>query len=182
MSVITINASAQRIKLIIEALLLSSMMPISVDALVTLLKEDYPSLSKHQVDEILQDLNNEYTQRAFELVEVASGFRLQTRQDFSPWIQKLHAGTPQKYSNALLETLAIIAYKQPVTRGDIEEIRGVSSNTNIFKTLIEREWIKPAGVRDVPGKPTLYVTTKNFLDYFNLRSLQELPTLVSPFE
>jgi segregation and condensation protein B len=111
------------------------------------------------------------------LKQVASGYRFQVRADYGEWVGRLWKEKPPRYSRALLETLALVAYKQPITRGDIEEIRGVAVSTNIMRTLIEREWVRVVGHRDVPGHPALYATTKNFLDYFNLRSLDELPTL-----
>jgi segregation and condensation protein B len=115
--------------------------------------------------------------RGFELQEVASGFRYQVRQSLSPWVGRLWHERPQKYSRALLETLALIAYRQPITRGEIEEIRGVAVSTNIVKTLHEREWIRVVGHRDVPGRPAMYATTRQFLDYFNLKTLDQLPAL-----
>ena len=115
--------------------------------------------------------------RGFELQEVASGFRYQVRQSLSPWVGRLWHERPQKYSRALLETLALVAYRQPITRGEIEEIRGVAVSTNIIKTLHEREWIRVVGHRDVPGRPAMYATTRQFLDYFNLKTLDQLPAL-----
>jgi segregation and condensation protein B len=115
--------------------------------------------------------------RGFELVEVASGFRYQVRQHLSPWVSKLWVERPVRYSRALLETLSLIAYRQPITRGEIEDIRGVAVSSNIMKSLLEREWVKVVGHRDVPGKPAMYATTREFLDYFNLKSLDQLPPL-----
>jgi segregation and condensation protein B len=115
--------------------------------------------------------------RAFELKEVASGYRLQIREKFSPWVGRLWEERPQRYSRALLETMALIAYRQPITRGEIEDVRGVAVNTNIVKTLLEREWVRIVGYRDVPGKPAMFATTKAFLDHFNLKNLDELPPL-----
>src|SRR5690348_16433084 len=115
--------------------------------------------------------------RGIELVEVASGFRYQVREAVHPWVARLWAERQTKYSRALLETLALIAYRQPITRGEIEQIRGVAVATSIMRTLEEREWIRVVGYRDVPGKPALFGTTRNFLDYFNLKSLDQLPTL-----
>ena len=120
---------------------------------------------------------DDYSERGLELKEVASGFRIQVREDTNPWVARLWEERPQRYSRALLETLALIAYRQPITRGDIEEVRGVSVRTNIIRTLQEREWIRVVGHRDVPGKPALFGTTKAFLDYFNLSSLDDLPSL-----
>jgi len=122
-------------------------------------------------------LSDDYAERGLELKEVASGFRIQVREDANPWIARLWEERPQRYSRALLETLALIAYRQPITRGDIEEVRGVSVRTNIIRTLQEREWIRVVGHRDVPGKPALFGTTRVFLDYFNLASLDNLPSL-----
>lgn len=115
--------------------------------------------------------------RGFELAEVASGFRFQVRQNLSPWVSKLWVERPVRYSRALLETLSLIAYRQPITRGEIEDIRGVAVSSNIMKSLLEREWVKVVGHRDVPGKPAMYATTREFLDYFNLKSLDQLPPL-----
>ena len=115
--------------------------------------------------------------RGFELKQVATGYRLQVKQEFSTWVGRLWEEKPARYTRALLETMALIAYRQPITRGEIEEVRGVSVSSNIIKTLLERDWIKVLGHKDVPGKPTLYGTTKEFLDYFNLKKLDELPTL-----
>jgi len=115
--------------------------------------------------------------RAFELKEVSSGYRLQIREKFSPWVGRLWEERPQRYSRALLETIALIAYRQPITRGEIEDVRGVAVNSNIVKTLLEREWIRVVGYRDVPGKPAMFATTKAFLDHFNLKNLEDLPPL-----
>src|SRR5690606_37903643 len=113
----------------------------------------------------------------FELMEVASGYRFQVRPEYAPWASRLWEERPRRYSRALLETLAIIAYRQPITRGEIEDIRGVAVSTNIAKTLLEREWIRVVGHKDVPGRPAMYATTRQFLDYFNLSSLEQLPPL-----
>jgi segregation and condensation protein B len=128
----------------------------------------------------LQELHRDYTGRGVELIEVASGFRLQVPQSFAPWVSRLWQERPARYSQALLETLALIVYRQPITRGEIEEVRGVSVSTTIIKTLLEREWIKIVGYREIPGRPALYATTRTFLDYFNLKSLDELPPLAEP--
>ena len=130
-----------------------------------------------EIGKALEELEADYEERGLELKEVANGFRLQVRQEVNPWISRLWEERPQRYSRALLETLALIAYRQPITRGDIEEVRGVSVRTNIIRTLQEREWIRVIGHRDVPGKPALFGTTKVFLDYFNLLSLDDLPSL-----
>jgi segregation and condensation protein B len=122
-------------------------------------------------------MEEDYQARGYELKQVASGYRLQVKQEFSTWVGRLWEEKPARYTRALLETMALIAYRQPITRGEIEEVRGVSVSSNIIKTLLERDWIKVLGHKDVPGKPTLYGTTKEFLDYFNLKKLDELPTL-----
>ncbi len=164
------------LKQIVEAALLASDKPLSIDRLGSL----FESSGRPQRDEIqraLEELESEYESRGVELVCVATGYRFQVRQELSPWISRLWEERPPKYSRALLETLAIIAYRQPVTRGDIEEIRGVSVSTNIIRTLAERNWVRVVGHKDVPGRPSLYATTRELLDYFNLRSLAELPSL-----
>ncbi|PJD91296.1 MAG: SMC-Scp complex subunit ScpB [Legionella sp.] len=164
------------LKNIVESLLLASQEPLSVDKIIQLFDE-WQKPSFEQICGILLSLQKEYEHRSLELIQVASGYRLQTKAQYSSWISKLYKEKPVKYSRALLETLAIIAYKQPVTRADIEDIRGVSVASHIIKTLIEREWIRIAGYKDVPGKPAVYVTTKEFLNYFNLKYLHELPAL-----
>ncbi|NNE37366.1 MAG: SMC-Scp complex subunit ScpB, partial [Gammaproteobacteria bacterium] len=132
---------------------------------------------KDDIRAALSQLIDDYADRGIELKEVASGFRFQVRAEYAEWINRLFQDKPQRYSRAFMETLAIIAYRQPVTRGEIEDIRGVSVNTNIIKSLQEREWIRVVGHRDVPGKPELLATTREFLDYFNLKKLSELPPL-----
>ncbi len=169
-------SSNETLKQIIEAALLAAGRPLSLDQLQALFeKEDEPE--KKSLREILVELTEDYLGRGIEIREVGNGFRIQVRSEFSPWVSKLWDERPPKYSRALLETLALIAYRQPITRGEIEDIRGVSVSTNIVKTLTEREWVRVVGHRDVPGKPALYATTKEFLDYFNLKGLSELPTL-----
>lgn len=162
------------IKSIIEALLMSSQQPLTIEQLRAVFDEDERP-DKQVVSQLLKKLTDDYKDRAVELHEVASGYCIQTKQIYSRWINRLQVEKPAKYSRALLETLAIIAYKQPVTRADIEAIRGVAVSSSILKTLMEREWIKVAGYREVPGKPAVYVTTKLFLDYFNLSSIAQLP-------
>ena len=161
---------------IVEALLLGSDSPLSFEKLQNFFDEGQRP-NRVQLQEAIDELKTDYKQRSFELADVAGGYLIQTKSEYSRWIAKLHIEKPMKYSRALLETLSIIAYKQPVTRGDIEEIRGVAVSTLIMKTLLEREWIRIAGHKDVPGKPAVYVTTKEFLNYFNLRHLNELPLL-----
>ncbi|MDX1838279.1 SMC-Scp complex subunit ScpB [Legionella taurinensis] len=165
-----------QLKAILEALLMSSSEALSMQQLLSVFNEwENPGLER--VQQALLELKQDYSERGIELAEVASGYCFQTRAKYGHWISRLNAEKPAKYSRALLETLAIIAYKQPVTRADIEDIRGVAVSSSMLKTLLEREWIRVAGHRDVPGKPAVYVTTKAFLDYFNLRSLDELPPL-----
>lgn len=164
------------LKHILEALLMSSAEPLSLEQLQTAF-EPWQQPTRDQIKNALKELSSEYESRSIELKLLTQGYAIQTRQRFNAWIARLLIEKPPKYSRALLETLAIIAYKQPVTRADIEDIRGVAVSTPIFKTLLEREWIKAAGYRDVPGKPAVYVTTKAFLDYFNLNNLADLPAL-----
>ncbi|STX28787.1 segregation and condensation protein B [Legionella beliardensis] len=164
------------LKYIVEALLMSSEKPLTLDQLMNAF-EDWQRPEQKEIKKILQELALDYQERAIELVELAGGYCIQTKAQYGRWISRLQAEKPTKYSQALLETLAIIAYKQPVTRAEIEAIRGVSISTSILKTLREREWIKTAGHRDVPGKPAVYVTTKQFLNYFNLTSIEQLPPL-----
>jgi len=166
------------IKNIVEAGLLAAGGPLSVDQLQSLFGTDPDSVpEKKDIRDALAQLSNDYAERGIELLEVASGFRVQVRKSLSEWVSRLWQDRPPRYSRALLETLAIIAYRQPVTRGEIEEVRGVAVSSNIVRTLLERNWIRVVGHRDVPGKPAIFGTTKEFLDYFGLKSLGELPTL-----
>lgn len=169
------------LKNIIEAVLLSSGGPISIEKMLTIFDE-WQMPTREQVNDIMQRLQVEYESRPMELIQVAGGYQLQTRARYGIWVSRLQIEKPAKYSRALLETLAIIAYKQPVTRADIEEIRGVAVNSQIIKTLLEREWIRIAGYKDVAGKPAVYTTTKEFLNYFNLRYLHELPSIPEVME
>ncbi|MBY6205642.1 SMC-Scp complex subunit ScpB [Halomonas denitrificans] len=165
-----------KLKQYIEAALLAAGQPLTLVQLNGLFDEDeQPGHSL--IRQALAALDSDLEGRAVELVEVAGGYRLQVRQKLMPVISRLWSEKPPRYSRALLETLAIIAYRQPITRGEIEEIRGVSLSANILKTLQDRDWIKVVGHRDVPGKPELLGTTKDFLDYFNLKGLGDLPTL-----
>ena len=154
---------------------MASEQPLSVDQLMQLFEKDSPE--RASVRAALKEIDEECAQRGYELRQVASGYRFQVKSDYAEWVSRLWKEKPPRYSRALLETLALVAYKQPITRGDIEEIRGVAVSTNIMRTLIERDWVRVVGHRDVPGHPALYATTRNFLDYFNLRSLDELPSL-----
>ncbi len=166
----------RQLKRILEAALLAAAQPLSLPQLSGLFVE--PEVPSHEdLARALEQLGEECADRGIELKEVASGFRYQVRQDVNAWVARLWTERQTKYSRALLETLALIAYRQPITRGEIEQIRGVAVSTNIVKTLEEREWIRVVGYRDVPGKPELFGTTKSFLDYFVLKSLDELPPL-----
>lgn len=168
---------AKELELLIEAAIFSSDKPLSVAMLKEKLLIDYQVSTKH-IRNALTMLALHYQERGIELVEVASGFRFQIREHFSADIQNLQQEKAPKYSRALLETLSLIAYKQPITRGEIEEIRGVAVSSQIIKTLIEREWIKIMAHKEVPGRPAMYATTKEFLDYFSLKSLSQLPDLI----
>ncbi len=161
---------------IIEGALLAAGRPLTVAQLADLF-EEHERPDNAQIREALVQVAERCEDRGFELREVASGFRFQVRQSLSAWVARLWHERPQKYSRALLETLALIGYRQPITRGEIEEIRGVAVSSNIIKTLHEREWIRVVGHRDVPGRPAMYATTRQFLDYFNLKSLDQLPAL-----
>lgn len=168
-----------KLKQIIEGALMAADEPLSVDQLTRLFAhgELDSEEGRAQVRDTLKVLESESEGRGYELKRVASGYRYQVRQELSEWISRLWEEKPPRYSRALLETLALIAYRQPVTRGDIEQVRGVSVSQNIMRTLLERGWIRAVGQREVPGKPSLYGTTRAFLDYFDLKSLDELPPL-----
>ena len=166
----------ERLKQIAEAILLAAGRPLSLDQLLLMFAEDERP-GRGDLSRALEQLGEDFAGRGIELKQVASGFRIQIRQEMQPWIARLWEEKPARYSRALLETLALIAYRQPITRGEIEEVRGVSVSTSIMKTLQEREWVRVVGHRDVPGHPAMYGTTKQFLDYFNIRSIDELPTL-----
>jgi segregation and condensation protein B len=166
----------EQLKAIIEAALLAASQPLTVAQLGELFIEE-DEVDRAQIAMALEMLANDSQGRGVELKEVGSGFRYQVRQDVHPWVSRMWSEKPSRYSRALLETLALIAYRQPITRPEIEQIRGVVVSSNIVKTLEEREWVRVVGHRDVPGKPALYGTTRAFLDYFNLKSLDELPTL-----
>ena len=162
---------------ILEALLLSASRPINIDEMVKVF--DDPKPSKDDIRSALNQLDEDCIERGIELKQVASGYRLQVKQHLSAYVAKLWEERPQKFSKATLETLSLIAYKQPITRGEIEEIRGVTVGTQLMRGLMERGWVKIIGQRDVPGRPSLYATTKEFLDYFGLQHLRELPELPS---
>ncbi len=172
--------SPEKIKNIVEAALMIATHPLSIANLLALFENEQPlSVSKDDLRAIIASLQQDYQVRGIELIEVASGYRFQARREYMEWLRRLFDERPPRYSRALLETLAIIAYRQPITRGEIEAIRGVSVSSMIIKTLQERHWIKIVGQRDVPGKPALFATTKSFLDYFNLKQLSDLPTLTA---
>ena len=164
------------LKNILEAILFAANKTLNLEALFNLLLEDL-QVSRADIKSALNELISDYQLKGINLVELASGYRFQTKAEYSQWVNLLWEEKPQKYSRALLETLALIAYRQPITRGDIEEVRGVAVSSNIMKTLQERNWVKVVGHRDVPGRPAMYATTKQFLDYFSLKSLEQLPSL-----
>ncbi len=164
------------LKNILEAALLVAGQPLTIDKMLSLFPEDSRP-SRDDVRAALRHIENECAGRGIELMQVDQAFRFQTRPRYAEWISRLYEERPVRYSRALLETLAIIAYRQPVTRGEIEDIRGVAVSSEIIKTLMGRDWIRQVGTRDVPGRPALYGTTRGFLEHFNLKSLDELPPL-----
>ena len=164
------------LSLIIEALLFSSSRPLNEKEIMSAFDLRSPP-SLREIKDALKAIEEKYSGNSIELVKVASGYRLRIRQEYSSWVAKLWEAKPQKYSRALLETLALIAYRQPITRGEIEEVRGVSVSSQIIRTLLDRSWIKVVGHRDVPGRPALFSTTKDFLDDLNLSELSDLPEL-----
>ncbi len=168
---------SDRLKPILEALFASSDKPLSVNSIFDLFTGDLEQPGKDEIRKAIHELMDQYSNSGMELKQVASGFRLQVKPAYETWVSRLWEQKPPRYSRALMETLALIAYRQPITRGEIEDIRGVSVSSSIIKTLQEREWVKPLGHKEVLGRPTLYGTTRGFLDYFNLKSLNELPTL-----
>ena len=166
-------AKNNSLHLIIEGALMASQDPLTLQEIANLFEEDKPS--KNDIKKVIDDLNINYRNHSFEISLVASGYRLQVKPGYDKWLSKLNKQTSTRYSKAFLETLVIIAYKQPVTRGDIEDIRGVTVNPQIIRNMIEFEWIKVIGHKETPGKPELLATTKKFLDHFNLKSLSDLP-------
>ena len=164
------------LSLIIEALLFSSSRPLNEKEIISAFDLRSPPSSR-EIKDALKAIEEKYSGNSIELVKVASGYRLRIRQEYSSWVAKLWEAKPQKYSRALMETLALIAYRQPITRGEIEEVRGVSVSSQIIRTLLDRSWIKVVGHRDVPGRPALFSTTKDFLDDLNLSKLSDLPEL-----
>lgn len=163
-----------KVKRVLEAALLSAREPLSLNDMKRMFDEP---LAGDVLRKLLDELREEWNERPVELLQLASGWRFRTRPEYASYLERLNPEKPPKYSRAVLETLAIIAYRQPVTRGDIEEIRGVTVNTQVIRTLEERGWIDAIGHRDTPGRPALYATTKQFLDDLGLRSLSELPAL-----
>jgi segregation and condensation protein B len=167
---------AEQIKRILEAAILVAEGPLDRDGMLSLFdEEDRPS--KQELAKLLESISEDYEARGIYLREVASGFRFQARPELGPWVSRLWQEKPPRYSRAILETLALIAYRQPITRGEIEEIRGVSVSSHIVKSLLERNWVRVVGHRDVPGRPAMFATTRQFLDYFDLKSLEDLPPL-----
>ncbi|MFK7892928.1 MAG: SMC-Scp complex subunit ScpB [Granulosicoccus sp.] len=168
---------SQQLRNILESCLLVAGRAMTVAQLEALFSDDIDKPERQEIREMLLQLQADYENRGIELVEVATGWRLQSRSDMAHWVGRLFEEKPPRYSRALLETLVLIAYRQPITRGEIEEIRGVAVSSNIIRTLQEREWIKEMGFKDVPGRPALWGTTRQFLDYFGLKRLEDLPTM-----
>ncbi|MDD7804970.1 MAG: SMC-Scp complex subunit ScpB [Endozoicomonas sp. (ex Botrylloides leachii)] len=171
-----IDPQGPALELILEGILMASGKPLTIDQLALLFAEsERPSIT--DIEYALKAIANDCKHRGVELKQVASGYRFQVKQAVAPWVSRLWEEKPQRYTRALLETLALIAYRQPITRGEIEGVRGVSVSSNIIKTLQEREWVRVVGYREVPGRPAMFATTRYFLDYFNLKNLNELPSL-----
>ena len=169
--------SQEKLKNILEAAMFAAERPLSVDGLLALFEGSDWTPERKAIREALVTLSEDWQERGIELKEVSSGFRFQVRKEYSGWLGSLWSERPPRYTRALLETLALIAYRQPITRGEIEDVRGVSVSPSIIKTLADREWIRVLGHRDVPGRPELFGTTHQFLESFNLKSLDELPPL-----
>ncbi len=166
----------EKLQAILEAILVSAEKPLSVEKLLGFFNDD-DLVNRQDIKKALEQIASFYQNRGFELIETASGFRFQTREEYKQWVTQHWDEKPAKYSRALLETLALIVYRQPITRAEIEDIRGVAVSSHIIKTLQEREWIRIVGHKEVPGRPALLGTTRQFLDYFNLKSLDEMPSL-----
>ena len=164
------------IKRIVEGALMAAGKSLDINHLERLFEDDERP-PRDQIRAALEEIDDDCRGRGFELKQTASGYRFQVQQELATWVNRLWEEKPKRYSRAMLETLSLIAYRQPLTRGDIELVRGVAVSSEIVKTLQEREWIRVVGYRDVPGKPALFATTKQFLDYFNLKSLDDLPAL-----
>lgn len=167
----------QQLKRVVEAALLAAGHPLTLDRLVELFTMKGVGLEKAEVKAALEGLRADYAERGIELKEVASGYRVQVKSSMQDWLQPLWEERAPRYTRALLETLALIAYRQPITRAEIEEVRGVAVSSNIVRTLMERGWVRVVGYRDVPGKPSMLGTTREFLDYFGLKRLEDLPPL-----
>lgn len=167
----------EQIKNILEAALLAADHPLTIDHLMRLFEGDQHVPEREQIKTCIEALQADCQSRGVELTKVASGYRYQTRLELQTWVARLHAEKIPRYSRALMETLALIVYKQPITRAEIEDVRGVSVSSNIMKILMEREWVKVVGHKEVPGRPAMFATSKKFLDYFNLTNLNQLPTL-----
>lgn len=168
--------NAELIKQIVEGALLAAGKPMDIARIEGLFDDDERP-PRDQIKAALEEVEADCRGRGFELKQTASGYRFQVRQDLAEWVNRLWSEKPKRYSRAMLETMALIAYRQPLTRGDIEQVRGVAVSSDTIRTLQERDWVRVVGFRDVPGKPALYATTKNFLDYFNIKSLEQLPAL-----
>jgi len=173
---VSIEESPEQLEQIVEGALFAAGRPLTLDQIQSLFVDEEPP-GRDTLVAVLDALSTDYRGRGIEIVQVAGGYRVQVPAAVAPWVARLWDEKPARYSRALLETLALIAYRQPITRGEIEQIRGVAVTTQIVKTLTEREWIRVVGHRDVPGRPALYATTRRFLDYFGLRSLNDLPPL-----
>ena len=169
--------SQEKLKNILEAAMFAAQHPLAVDDMVALFEGSDWTPERKAIREALTTLSEEWQERGIELMEVSSGFRFQVRKEFSGWLGSLWSERPPRYTRALLETLALIAYRQPITRGEIEDVRGVSVSPSIIKTLTDREWVHMLGHKDVPGRPELFGTTREFLDSFGLKSLDQLPPL-----
>ncbi len=163
--------------LIVESILLSANEPMDEKRLLEVVNGELPVFTLDEIRKALALLVENYQNRSFELKKIASGYRFQVLPDYAHWVRRLWHEKPPRYSKAILETIALIAYRQPITRAEIEEVRGVAVSSHIIKTLLERQWVRVCGHKEVPGRPALYATTRQFLDYFNLTSLTELPTL-----
>ena len=168
--------NSEMLRKIIEGAIMAAGKPIDIVRLEVLFEES-ECPPRDQIRAAIEEIQADCEERGFELVQVASGYRFQVKQQLSDWVNRLWEEKPKRYSRAMLETLALIAYRQPLTRGDIEAVRGVAVSSDIIKSLQERDWVRIVGHRDVPGRPALYATTKQFLDYFNIKSLEYLPTL-----
>ena len=175
------NISDQQLKNLVEAAIFSANKPLSLKNIKQGILADY-QVQQQRLTDIIKILMKDYQQRGIELVEVASGFRFQVVKKYHDHLIVYEHGKAPKFSQALLETLALIAYKQPITRGEIEKIRGVAVSSHLIKGLLEREWVKMVGEKQVPGRPKLYATTAKFLDYFTLQSLTQLPEVISKNE